>query len=134
MGKLPLSACAMRSLKKHPSEVSSASYTCVEATDEDPLPMHAWATFDFALMSPGVKSTNPYDQRKGAYGKALTMNGREVFRFAVRAITEEVNSLVAEAGIDVSDIDHFVFHQANERILASAIKHLGFIRISPMYG
>mgnify|MGYP000845109296 FL=1 len=102
-----------------------AGAVVLEATDEDPLPMHAWATLDFALTLPGVRSTSPYDQRIGAYGKALTMNGREVFRFAVRAIIEEVNSLVAEAGIDVSDIDHFVFHQANERILASAIKHLG---------
>ena len=58
--------------------------------------MHAWATFDFALTSPGVKSTSPYDQRKEAYGKALTMNGREVFRFAVRAITEKVNHISSQ--------------------------------------
>ena len=53
------------------------------------------------------------------------MDGRRVFRFAVAAICDAVEGLAAKAGIAVADIDHLVLHQANERILAAAVKRLG---------
>ena len=53
------------------------------------------------------------------------MDGRRVFRFGVGAICDAVKSLAGQAGVAVSDIDHFVFHQANERILSAAVKLLG---------
>lgn len=43
----------------------------------------------------------------------------------VGAICDAVKSLAGQAGVAVSDIDHFVFHQANERILSAAVKLLG---------
>lgn len=53
------------------------------------------------------------------------MNGRRVFKFGVNAICDTVHKLAIDAGISVEDIDHFVFHQANERILSQAVKRLG---------
>ncbi len=53
------------------------------------------------------------------------MNGRRVFKFGVNAICDTVHKLACDASIAVEDIDHFVFHQANERILNQAIKRLG---------
>ena len=53
------------------------------------------------------------------------MNGRRVFKFGVNAICDTVHKLASDAGISVEDIDHFVFHQANERILSQAVKRLG---------
>ena len=53
------------------------------------------------------------------------MNGRRVFKFGVNAICDTVNKLACDASIAVEDIDHFVFHQANERILSQAVKRLG---------
>ena len=53
------------------------------------------------------------------------MDGRRVFRFAVAAICDAVEDLAAKAGVAVADIDHLVLHQANERILAAAVKRLG---------
>ena len=53
------------------------------------------------------------------------MNGRRVFKFGVNAICDTVHKLAGDAGISVEDIDHFVFHQANERILSQAVKRLG---------
>ena len=53
------------------------------------------------------------------------MNGRRVFKFGVNAICNMVHKLAIDAGISVEDIDHFVFHQANERILSQAVKRLG---------
>ena len=43
----------------------------------------------------------------------------------VNAICDTVHKLAIDAGILVEDIDHFVFHQANERILSQAVKRLG---------
>ncbi len=54
----------------------------------------------------------------------LTMNGQEVFRFAVRALAESVESAAAAAGIAVADIDWIIPHQANLRILDAAIRRL----------
>ena len=53
------------------------------------------------------------------------MEGRRVFKFGVNAICTSVTELASEAGVAVDDIDHFVFHQANERILSSAVSRLG---------
>ena len=53
------------------------------------------------------------------------MNGRRVFKFGVNAICDTVNKLASDASIAVENIDHFVFHQANERILSQAVKRLG---------
>ena len=76
------------------------------------------------LHVPGVRGTSPYDQTERPEPR-LAMEGRRVFKFGVNAIVTSVTELAAEAGIDVADIDHFVFHQANERILSSAVSRLG---------
>ena len=76
------------------------------------------------LHVPGIAGSSPYDQTEHP-ANVLTMEGRRVFKFGVNAICSSVTSLCEEAGIAVSDIDHFVFHQANERILSSAVQRLG---------
>ncbi|HET6781300.1 MAG TPA: beta-ketoacyl-ACP synthase III, partial [bacterium] len=43
----------------------------------------------------------------------LTMNGREVFKFAVRCIPRAIEEAVKLAGIDIEDVDWFIPHQAN---------------------
>ncbi|MBO4636513.1 MAG: ketoacyl-ACP synthase III [Clostridiales bacterium] len=55
----------------------------------------------------------------------LHMNGREVFRFVVSTIPANMQELLDREGIDASEIDHFVFHQANSRIIESTAKKLG---------
>ncbi len=53
----------------------------------------------------------------------LRMEGREVFRHAVGMITDVVTDAFATAGVGPGDLDWFVPHQANQRIIdASAIK------------
>lgn len=47
----------------------------------------------------------------------VMMNGQEVYKFAVRAATEATEQVLAQTGWDVSEIDHFVLHQANKRII-----------------
>ncbi len=55
----------------------------------------------------------------------IFMNGREVFRFAVDSIQKSVRQLLVQSNSSIEDIDYFVCHQANYRILSSAAKKLG---------
>ncbi len=48
------------------------------------------------------------------------MNGREVFKFATRTMVSSLNNVVADAGLTFEDIDYFVPHQANLRIIEYA--------------
>jgi len=54
--------------------------------------------------------------QKGAY-KPLTMNGREVYRFAVAKVPEVIEKALYRANLTTSDIDWLVLHQANQRIM-----------------
>jgi 3-oxoacyl-[acyl-carrier-protein] synthase-3 len=58
----------------------------------------------------------------------LRMNGREVFRHAVQKISGVIEETLEETGLSTSEIDLFVPHQANQRILDGVAKKLG---ISP---
>lgn len=56
----------------------------------------------------------------------IHMNGQEVFKFAVR-ITEEASlGLLRDLGLTPEDVDLFVPHQANLRIVDAAVRRLGF--------
>lgn len=54
----------------------------------------------------------------------IKMEGRPVFKFAVNAILDGVESLLKKNNLTVNDVDSFIFHQANIRILESAAKYL----------
>ena len=58
----------------------------------------------------------------------LRMQGKEVFRHAVTNISAAIVASVEEAGLKISDVDWFVPHQANQRILDGTARKLG---ISP---
>lgn len=58
----------------------------------------------------------------------LKMNGREVFKFAVRIMGDASTRVVEKAGLSSEDIDLFVPHQANIRIMESARERLGIER------
>jgi 3-oxoacyl-[acyl-carrier-protein] synthase-3 len=55
----------------------------------------------------------------------VTMNGREVFKFAVRQIPESSLLVVRKAGLSIDDVDLLIPHQANTRIIESARERLG---------
>lgn len=54
----------------------------------------------------------------------VRMNGREVYRFATRVMAEATQSVVKRAGWSLEQIDWFIPHQANARIIESAAKSL----------
>jgi 3-oxoacyl-[acyl-carrier-protein] synthase-3 len=57
--------------------------------------------------------------------KFVKMNGREVFKFATRVMVSSAEKILAECGKTVDDIDVYVPHQANKRIIDYAAGKLG---------
>src|SRR5688572_13199155 len=55
----------------------------------------------------------------------LQMNGQAVFKFAVKVLEESARETVAAAGMQLSDIDWLIPHQANVRILDATARKLG---------
>jgi 3-oxoacyl-[acyl-carrier-protein] synthase-3 len=55
----------------------------------------------------------------------LHMQGQEVYKFAVSAMMAEVDAVLERAGLTTADIDYFLPHQANMRIIDGAAKRLG---------
>jgi 3-oxoacyl-[acyl-carrier-protein] synthase III len=55
----------------------------------------------------------------------LRMQGREVFKHAVGMITDVIEATFCQAGITAEDLDWFVPHQANKRIIDASAKKLG---------
>jgi 3-oxoacyl-[acyl-carrier-protein] synthase III len=55
----------------------------------------------------------------------LRMEGKEVFRHAVGMITDVIEAAYASTGMGSQDIDWFVPHQANRRIIDASAKKLG---------
>jgi 3-oxoacyl-[acyl-carrier-protein] synthase-3 len=55
----------------------------------------------------------------------LKMEGREVFKHAVGMITDVIEATFGEAGITAQDLDWFVPHQANKRIIDASARKLG---------
>ncbi|GAB4271544.1 beta-ketoacyl-ACP synthase III [Thermincola ferriacetica] len=54
----------------------------------------------------------------------LKMNGREVFKFAVKIMGDAALEVIERAGLTPADIDFFIPHQANLRIIEAAAKRL----------
>ncbi|MEM7163997.1 MAG: beta-ketoacyl-ACP synthase III, partial [Planctomycetota bacterium] len=78
------------------------------------------------ILLPGGGSRRPATQHsvdeKQHY---LTMNGREVFKFAVKKMAEMMRTCVEKNGISFDDIDLVVPHQVNIRILDAVFDNLG---------
>lgn len=55
----------------------------------------------------------------------LYMNGREVFKFAVRQMPQSTMNVVEKAGLTKEDVDYLVPHQANIRIMEAAGNRIG---------
>jgi 3-oxoacyl-[acyl-carrier-protein] synthase-3 len=57
--------------------------------------------------------------------RRIYQNGREVYKFAVHIMGESAVRALAKSGISGSEVDLFVPHQANIRIIESAARRLG---------
>jgi len=53
------------------------------------------------------------------------MNGRQVFKFATRVLVSSAEHVLEQAGLSIEDVDVYVPHQANVRIIDHAVAKLG---------
>jgi 3-oxoacyl-[acyl-carrier-protein] synthase-3 len=74
------------------------------------------------LSLPGSGSRKHEDSTRNGY---VQMNGREVFKFATRVLVSSAQELLEECGVGVEDVDVYVPHQANVRIMNHAREKLG---------
>ncbi|MDQ0861222.1 beta-ketoacyl-ACP synthase III [Bacillus sp. V2I10] len=72
----------------------------------------------FELGSDGSGGKHLYQDEK------LIMNGREVFKFAVRQMGESSVNVIEKAGLKKEDVDYLIPHQANIRIMEAARERL----------
>lgn len=55
----------------------------------------------------------------------VKMNGREVFKFATRILVQSAEDILAKCGMSIDDVDLYIPHQANVRIIEHATRKLG---------
>ncbi len=78
------------------------------------------------LCLPAVELGNPFVRReKEKFLPSISMKGQEVFKFAIRSITELVRIVLLKAELPEDEIKYIVAHQANLKIIEGAAKSLG---------
>ena len=70
-----------------------------------------------------ARPTTPQTVAEG--GHFVHMAGKEVYKYATRQLAESSQAALREAGLTVGDIDQFLFHQANIRIIESVQNAVG---------
>jgi 3-oxoacyl-[acyl-carrier-protein] synthase III len=87
--------------------------------------LHADGSQVAALLQPGGGTRQPFSQKvlddRSHYVK---MNGREVFKFAVRALEESCREVLEAEKPTPADVTHVIAHQANKRILDATLTRL----------
>lgn len=86
-----------------------------------------------ALYARSVDGQNVFSAEKGSFddkmhdshGHYFYQDGHEVYKFAVKAMPNAVAAACEKAGIDVDSIDLVIPHQANIRIIKTAVKAMG---------
>ncbi len=78
------------------------------------------------LILPAGGTANPPTQETlDKRMHTIRMNGHEVFKFATRILGSSLRQVIKEAGLEIDDIDLFIPHQANVRIIQSAARYVG---------
>jgi 3-oxoacyl-[acyl-carrier-protein] synthase-3 len=88
--------------------------------------LHSDGTMASSLCIPGGGSRHPQSAEVLAQTMhKIAMNGREVYRFAVRVLPDALAEAFAANGVTARDVDHMISHQANLRIVESVLDRVG---------
>lgn len=77
-----------------------------------------------AIYHNPVPPLGPEFSRNGHHSNTISMNGRQVFRFATSVIADSVVDVLRDADLTIGDVDLIIPHQANVRIIETAAKRL----------
>ena len=107
----------------------AAAATVVEASDEPggllSFELGSDGSGAMALYVPDGGTVSPISQRTiDERRQYLRMDGAEVFKFAVRTLASSLKRTVYQAGLTPDDIDLFIPHQANARIIEAAARQM----------
>ncbi|MCL2838673.1 MAG: ketoacyl-ACP synthase III [Oscillospiraceae bacterium] len=72
----------------------------------------------------GIREDDDKSRRPHGNPRTVWMDGSEVFKFAVRVMADELDTIMGMAGKTIDDVDLIVPHQANIRIIDGAVKRL----------
>lgn len=75
------------------------------------------------LRADGLCFNSPFSENKKDYGY-LTMDGKEVFRFAVKAMEDGIRKVLDKVNVSLDEIDLIIPHQANLRIIKNVAKRM----------
>lgn len=75
-----------------------------------------------SLTCEGTPISNPYVECKDTHDGKLKMNGKDIYKFAVKTMDDEFNRIINESQIEKDDIAFVVPHQANIRMIESFSK------------
>jgi 3-oxoacyl-[acyl-carrier-protein] synthase-3 len=102
----------------------------LKATDDprrglSTIRIHTDGSLAHILVQPGGGSRDPITPEMAASGRQyVTMNGREVYKVAVRSLEESCREVLAAEGLATSDVTYVIAHQANKRILDATLERL----------
>lgn len=76
------------------------------------------------VLTCGARSNGNFLMNQKPELSYMTMDGQEVFKFAVKKVPEVISQLLEKTGTPIEEIRYFVLHQANYRIIESVAKRL----------
>ena len=76
------------------------------------------------VLTCGARSNGNFLMNQKPELSYMTMDGQEVFKFAVKRVPEVISQLLEKTGTSIEEIRYFVLHQANYRIIESVAKRL----------
>jgi len=97
----------------------AAVISATENKDEAIMDLHIAADGSLGdfLMTPDGGTGNPHQNELQSEASFIQMKGNETFKIAVRTLTKDVVTILAENKLVSDDIAHFIPHQANYRII-----------------
>jgi 3-oxoacyl-[acyl-carrier-protein] synthase-3 len=108
-----------------------AGAVVLKATDRDRLlgfEMHSDGSMNGCLTLAYGATDQPLvgdiATQQGTF-EPIAMNGKEVYRFAVKRVPEVIEKALFHAGLTAQDVDWLLLHQANQRILDAVADRLG---------
>src|SRR5436190_298869 len=110
-----------------PAARAALAQAGVEAADLDLL-LCATVTPDMMFPTSSALLADTLGARDAAAYRLVHMNRREVFKFATRVLVSSAQDVLERCGVSVADVDVYVPHQANVRILDHAAQKLGIPR------
>ncbi|EHJ52792.1 beta-ketoacyl-ACP synthase III [Streptococcus macacae] len=99
-------------------EKSSSEYFMAES-------LHSDGSRGESLTSGKHAISSPFSDGKNRDNYFLEMDGRTIFDFAIRDVSQSISKLIEDSHVAIDSIDYYLLHQANIRILDKIAKKIG---------